>query len=263
MKFIISEKIKKDIFISLFSIIKSNTSNICLVFKDDLLFIQGMDKSHISLFNIHIQKDWFSNYEYSLDENEESVICFDTNTFYNIVNNVTKNQSIVFEHDKNNDYLNINLLDSDYKVKEEYNKKYKLPLLENDYEFLNIPQIDYDCEFLINSKKICDIFSQMIFFGKDINIKCSEDKMDIITDGITGEMRVNIPIDDLCEFSIIEGNELNLKYSLTYINKMCLTNKLTDDIGFSISNQAPMKIKYDLGDNSSIVFFIAPKVNDD
>ena len=47
------------------------------------------------------------------------------------------------------------------------------------------------------------------------------------------------------------------------MNKMCLTNKLTDDISFSISNQAPMKIKYDLGDNSSILFFIAPKVNDD
>ena len=195
MKFIISEKIKKDIFISLFSIIKSNTSNICLVFKDDLLFIQGMDKSHISLFNIHIQKDWFSNYEYSLDENEESVICFDTNTFYNIVNNVTKNQSIVFEHDKNNDYLNINLLDSDYKVKEEYNKKYKLPLLENDYEFLNIPQIDYDCEFLINSKKICEITNQMLMFGPDIKIECSEDYIEFMTTGTSGEMNVQINTD--------------------------------------------------------------------
>ena len=56
MKFIISEKNKKDIFVSLFGIIKSNTTNISIVFKDKLLFIQGMDKSHISLFNIHIQK---------------------------------------------------------------------------------------------------------------------------------------------------------------------------------------------------------------
>ena len=47
MKLVISEKNKKDIFVSLFNIIKSNTTNICIVFKTEFVFIQGMDKSHI------------------------------------------------------------------------------------------------------------------------------------------------------------------------------------------------------------------------
>ena len=44
---------------------------------------------------------------------------------------------------------------------------------------------------------------------------------------------------------------------------MCITNKLSSDIEFSLSNDCPMKINYDLGDNSSLTFYIAPKLADD
>ena len=82
------------------------------------------------------------------------------------------------------------------------------------------------------------------------------------TNGVTGEMRVDIPIDDLSGYSIIEGEEIILTYSLSYINKMCITNKLSNDIEFSLSNNCPMKISYDLGDNSLLQFFMAPKMNE-
>jgi hypothetical protein len=128
---------------------------------------------------------------------------------------------------------------------------------------MHVPIVEYDADFSMSSKKVCDITSQMMIFGSDIKIKCSEDKINLITNGVTGEMLVNVPIEDLTEFSIIEGETINLNYSLFYITKMCLTNKLSNEIQFSISKQYPMKISYDLGDESSIFFFIAPKVADD
>jgi proliferating cell nuclear antigen PCNA len=260
MKLVISEKNKKDVFISLFSIIKSNTTNICIVFKPELVFIQGMDKSHISLFNIQIEKYWFTHYE---NNNEhETTVCFDTNTFYNIINNVTKNQSIVIISDKSNDYVNIDLLDAEYKDKEEYNKSYKIPLLENDYDFLNIPEIEYDCEFLISSKKICDITSQMLIFGTDIKLFCSEDLIEFTTNGPTGEMNVKIDTNDLDEFSIDMGTKFDFCYNLNYLNKMCLTKNLSDKIYFSLSKDCPLKIKYDLEDtNIDINFYVSPKLD--
>jgi len=96
-------------------------------------------------------------------------------------------------------------------------------------------------------------------FGDDINIKCSDEGINLITTGVMGEMLVNIPIDDLSEYSINEGDDIDLNYSLVYIHKMCITNKLSSEIQFSISKEFPMKIKYDLGDNSIIEFYIAPK----
>ena len=102
----------------------------------------------------------------------------------------------------------------------------------------------------------------MSSFGDDINIKCTDQGIDLISNGVMGEMLVNVPIDDLSEYSINEGDDIDLNYSLVYIHKMCITNKLSTDVDFSLSNDMPMKIRYDLGDDSSIMFFIAPKMND-
>ena len=75
-------------------------------------------------------------------------------------------------------------------------------------------------------------------------------------------MLVKVPIDDLTEYSIVEDEEVDIAYSLAYIVKMCLTNKLSNEIQFYINKECPMKIKYDLGDNSSVIFYIAPKIED-
>ena len=107
-----------------------------------------------------------------------------------------------------------------------------------------------------------EIVSQLSVFGDIMNLKCSEEKIEIISRGIGGEMMVNIPIDDLAEFSISEGDIIDISYSLNYIHKMCITTKLSSEIEFSISGELPLRIKYDLGNNSCVMFFIAPKIED-
>jgi proliferating cell nuclear antigen len=163
--------------------------------------------------------------------------------------------------DAGQDTLHINFESSDTK-KGDFKKSFKMPLADYDYEEMHIPSVDYDAEFSLSSKQISEMFSQLSNFGSDIIIKCSEEDISLTTNGVTGEMRVDIPIDDLTSYSIVEGAEIKLTYSLAYMNKMCITNKLSTDIDFSLSNDRPMKIEYSLGEDSSMVFFIAPKVED-
>jgi proliferating cell nuclear antigen len=137
-----------------------------------------------------------------------------------------------------------------------------MPLLDYEYDEMKIPTTDFDAEFSLPSKKVTDMLSQLSNFGDDINIECAENYVDFKTNGSSGEMRVNIPVDDMSSYAVVEGEVLILSYSLLYINKMCITNKLTTDIEFSISKECPMKINYDLGDESSLVFHIAPKMDD-
>jgi proliferating cell nuclear antigen len=146
--------------------------------------------------------------------------------------------------------------------KKDFKKSFKMPLIEYEYEEMNIPTPDYDAEFSFSSKQISDIFSQLNNFSDDIIMQCSENDVNLSANGANGEMKVEIPIDELTSFSIVEGEIITLTYSLAYINKMCITNKLSTDIDFSLSNECPLKINYDLGDDSNLVFFIAPKMND-
>ena len=43
---------------------------------------------------------------------------------------------------------------------------------------------------------------------------------------------------------------------------MCCSLKLGSTIDVLLSDEYPMSLKYDLGDNSKVVFFIAPKIKD-
>jgi len=260
MKLSIVNKLKKDIIISLFQLLKNCASVVSIIFNKDHLYIQGMDKSHVCLFDIKICSTWFSSYEYN--ENDSNKICVDTTIFHNVLSINQEHHTIFIHYEGDADSVNIDLIIETPDAKGDFDKFFKLPLADLDAELLCIPEVDYDAEFSIPSKKICEIASQLLLFGDTINVKCSEEKIDLASSGINGEMSVNIPIDDLSEFSISEGETIDLHYSLNYIQKMCLTTKLSSEIEFGISGEFPMRIKYDLGDCSKVVFFIAPKIDE-
>ena len=258
MRIQISDKKKKDIFVSIFQVLKNCSSLICVMFETELVHIQGMDKSHVCLFDVKLHKNWFTNY----DIIDSTKICFDSNVFHSIISTKSENQDLIIKMNSDEkDVLYVNFESIEAK-KGDFKKSFKMPLAEYEYEEMNIPTVDYDAEFSLLSKQITDMFSQLNNFGNDIIVKCSETSISLTTNGITGEMRVDIPIDDLTSYSIVEGEDITLTYSLAYINKMCITNKLSADVELSLSNECPMKISYDLGDDSSMIFFMAPKLND-
>ena len=128
---------------------------------------------------------------------------------------------------------------------------------------MEIPVIDYCAEMSLPSAHFASIITQLRMFGDTLNIKCSEDNIVLFADSPdSGKMFVEIKIDDLTEFSIDEGGDLNMAFSLTKLHTICLYNKLANDIELKMSNDYPMKIVYKLVDGATIVFFLAPKMND-
>lgn len=261
MQIQINDKKKRDIFVSIFHILKSCSSTTNLIVDSDVFHIQGMDKSHICLFDLKLKTNWFDIYTVS----DKTQICFNTNVFYSIIGLKAENQNLIITMNTDEpDNLHIRFENDGTKkgAASELKKAFKLPLMEYEYEEMNIPTPEYDAEFSYSSKQISDVFSQLGSFGDDIIVKCSEEELNLTSKGVNGEMMVNVPIDDLTSFSIVEGEEITLTYSLVYINKMCITNKLSTDIDFSLSNECPLKIGYSLGEDSALIFFIAPKMNE-
>lgn len=252
MNIIISDKKKKDLFISLFHLLKCSSPQMNASFLKDKLHIQGMDQAHVCLFDLNLTKEWFNKYDI---ENEENV-CFNSNIFYSMISVKSDSQQSTLKK-TGDETLQIELTGEN--SKNDYNKFFTMPIMEYDYEEMNIPEVEADAEMSIPSKKAADIIAQLSNFGDDLHIKCSDNDVDFKTKGDSGEMRVNISIDDMSSYSVVEGENMELTYSLVYVSKMCITNKLSTDVDFSLSNDRPMKIKYELGDNSSLFFYIAPK----
>jgi proliferating cell nuclear antigen PCNA len=259
VEFVICDKKKKDVFTSIFHLFKSSSSQINLTIDKTTFHVQGMDKSHICLFDLKLDNKWFDYYQV----NKKYEMCFDTSTFHSIISTKNDEQMLAFYlDDEQPDTLSIECRNYDVSKKVEYNKFFKLPLLDYEYNEMTIPNAEYDTEFILPAKKVTDALSQLSNFGDDLHIKCSEECVDFNVSGNLVEMRINISVDDMLSYEIVEGEVINLTYSLIYISKLCITNKLTDKIEFNLSNDSPMKIKYDLGNNSSLVYYIAPKLFD-
>ena len=267
MRLIIENKSKIEVFIALFQLLKNWTSHITMNFEKDRLYIQLMDKSHICLADIEIKDKWFSFFECSSNND----ISIDSTHFAILLNYGIKHDKIElkYEDEGNLEKLYINFLnDNDNVNKKDKEKKgsfdhfFEINLIDVEKDTLGIPKVDYDVDFTICAKKLTEVFTELNTFGENLNIKCSENIVELNSHGDTTKLKINIPVDDLNEYAIAENEEINISFSLTHLCKMCLSMKLCSTINVSLSSQYPMFLNYNLGDDSSVSFFIAPKVFD-
>jgi proliferating cell nuclear antigen PCNA len=251
----INDSKKRRIFTILFQIIKSCSSIVHIHLKEDKMYIQGMDHSQVCLFDIEFKQEWFASY----DDINDTLIHIDTFIFYNILSfnsTDTKELKIILGEDGDSIQIDFNI--------DKYSKYFTIPLIDTDYSWMTIPSYDYDSEFTISSKIICEICSQLITFGDVLTIHCTEENIVLYSKDVTkGEMKVVISIDDLDDYSIIENTTIVVQYSLNYIQKFCLNTHLSNQIQFSISKEVPLKIAYlSQTDDCIIQFFVSPKIED-
>lgn len=53
---------------------------------------------------------------------------------------------------------------------------------------------------------------------------------------------------------------VSLTFSLKYLVNFCKASSLSASVKLSLSNEVPLLVEYDLGSNSSLRFYLAPKV---
>lgn len=263
MKLVIETKEKITFFISLFQQLKLFTKTLCIFFNDDNIYIQGMDASHVCLYEAKLHSKWF--YYYKKKETDHGMICLDPSILSNVLSMTEDGFSVEFFYEGEPDILDIHICKRENVIvgekKCDYDKHFGLPLIDYECEIMNIPESEHDAQFSLPSKKICELTSQLAVFGDELKIHCSEKEIVLGTSGDLGTMQVNIRIDDLSDFTINEGEEYTLSFSLMYVHKFCLTSKLTPEVQFSITDNNPLRIRYEWEENF-IMFFIAPKMDD-
>lgn len=257
----IENKGKMEMFVAIFQLLKNWGSYLNLHFETEQLYIQTMDKSHICLSNITIKDKWFTSY--LINPSKETNISIDSNNFAIMMIYALKHNKmeIKIEDEVDPDKLFINL-SNNKDTKDKFDHFFELNLLDIEAETLGIPDVEYDVDFTIDAKKFNELITELMVFGSNLNIICSENVLEFNASGDAGKLKVNVPIDDLNEYAISEGEILDISYSLSHVGKMCLSTKLGTNISLSISSEFPMAIKYDLGDDSSVAFYIAPKIAD-
>ena len=250
-----------DILAIVFQNMKLFSDNINISFTNERMTIQCMDSARVSIMELYIGKDWFDVYSMS-ETSPNLTIGINSNIMSKILGTRGKLQDIEIECDDEPDSLSIRFSSDDKTV---FNKAFIVPLIDLDVDFLEIPEIEYEAEFSLPSSTYASLMSQLKLFGVTMDIDCSEDKIMIHSNSIdTGTMTTEISIDDLNEFSIDEGEELNLSFSLNYLYNVAQFHKIAKDIELKFKRNYPVHLIYNLGgENASLHFYIAPKIQDD
>lgn len=246
---------KAEQFVFIFQFLKLFTNSLNIGFNKDRFYVQGMDNSHVSVFEASLNSDWFDVY----DVTEDTVIGVNVSLFFKILN--IRSDSHKINIIQNQDNLDVELISD---LKSEYDKFFNMPLMDLETDHLDIKETDSTLIFSMESKKFKTLIDQFSIFDDDIEFKYSNDELMLISDNNTeGSMKINIKLDDMESCEVEENAEFKCSYNLKIISNMAQFQKLTSDVFLHISPEMPFQLIYNLDDDNYVRFFLAPKIRDD
>ena len=143
-----------------------------------------------------------------------------------------------------------------------FSKSFEMKTFDIENQLLDIPEYDYSVDLILPAKVCVSLSQELSMFNDNVRIICSQDNVELIASGNTGKMKVNMDIDDVIEYAIEEGVQLDITYSIQYFQLMCQFHKLADKVTLGFSENLPMTMMYELDETSSMKFYLAPVMDD-
>ena len=256
MKITITDLSKCEKFVAIFKQLKELTSTLSWGDDDEGVIIQGMDQTHVCMFQLVLGNTWFDGYTTSDSDIASFDIC--PALLARFLNTRSEHQTIEITI-TTQDRIGIKFESSD---KSEFNKSFSLSLIDADQPEVSIPEMEYTVELTLESKKLNTLVDQLALMSDSVNIHCDEETVRFTSEGLDGEMIVNIPHDDIEEFIIEEDAILNVVFSIGYMKKFCQYQKVSDNVELQISEEFPLMVTYKLNALNYLKFYLAPKIED-
>lgn len=266
MKIVLSSSEKIHKLIEIFKVIKNLSSHCTLYCKEEYIYIQTMDGSHVCLLDIKLMNSWFDVYEIQ----ECETISFSSNIIVKILALFIPKTKLVIKTSSKGDVLIIELIYPD-----NIEKTFEIPLMDIEQEYLEPGENDYSMEFTMKTKVLDKYSSEMMLFGEVLQLKCVNDNIYMSSgDQVNGNYKVKIPHDNLEEFAVEEDLKMAVKVDLKYISFITKFYSVFKTIHIKADTQYPMKFYVnesssinkheDVDENElQLTYFIAPKMEDD
>tara|TARA_Y100000022_G_C13235669_1_gene369670 strand:+ start:623 stop:1378 length:756 start_codon:yes stop_codon:yes gene_type:complete len=251
MKLYISDVKKSEYFQIIFQNIKLFSDVYNIEFNKDGLNVQGMDNAHITIFEVYLSNTWFTEYEC-----EESIsIGINSNIFNKILATRDTIQNIEIKYI--DDYLDIHFEHST----SNFNKEFRMPLVDYDSEKMEIPPCDYTISMEFDSKEWKKILDQLTGFGDSIHFECDDDKVKMTSETVEGKMNAIIKSETMETYIADENCQIHATFNGKFLQIMSNFHKLNKNIVFNLSDGIPCCCKYNLSDKDYIKFYLAPQID--
>jgi proliferating cell nuclear antigen len=245
-------KIVKGIFDAVASIIAETRLK---VDPDTGLSMTAMDGSHICLVNLILNKSDLDEFEsdqpYELGINLED--------FVKIIKRSGANDEITISHDPAMKKLAIEMKpESGQKV-----RKFTISLIDIDADEINMDSLNamefdntctLDLGYIDEALKDAEIFSEVLQIKVKSNLSFS-------TEGSIGDMNYELEKDELKDAKF--DTEYEGSFAIQFLKEILKINTVAKDVTIHLKSEAPAKMTMKILENSSILYFLAPRVEED
>jgi proliferating cell nuclear antigen len=255
MRIEIQDTDKCETFISIFKHLKNFTDKICIYIDVNRMYLQGMNESHVCVYELFLQSSWFNEWEVCTNH----TFGINLPIFNKMLNIWTNSHSIKLEsNDKDNDKLDIHINSMKKGI---FNNVFSLPLMDIEIDTLEIPETEYDVDIVMNSTQLKYTIDSLSNFSDTLDICCDETTVILNSNSVDGSMKVNIEMDNIEVLAVLEGETVESSFAIKYITHMCQFHKLSSSVEIHMSPEIPIQIIYDMGEENKMKFYLAPKLN--
>jgi len=230
------------------------------------IYAQGMDGSHVCLFELKIGEDWFDEYECD----EACSMGINCEMLYKILSCLKEGQHISMKHDNTTSKLTIDLLGNSY------DKSFELTLIEIDSDMVELPSRESTADIKFVSKDFAELINQLSIFGEKLKFTCN-DNIILNSANEFGKVDITVKEEDIVEYMMEDGAEVESYFGIKFIHMITKFANVNKEVGIHISNDYPIKMVYALDDwkdqnddddegeqhlNHYIAFYLAPMEED-
>jgi len=233
--------------------LKALTSRVTCYSDGDGLRIQGLDTSHICMFDAYLPAGWFD--EYSSDGDQ--VMTAPSGILAKIMAICTGDQSVALEVGPDAAQMEVSFT-GDSAV---CDKEFEVPLLEDHAELISVPELESDVDMSLPAKDFHELVGQLGIFSDTFQVRFDSESVEFKAVGDDGTMTAKL---EEYEYAIAEDTVVKQSFALRYVQTMCSFWKLASTASLEFGDGAkPMTLTYTLGEDAHLRFHLAPKIADD
>lgn len=214
----------------------------------DIVELIAMDPANVAMVIFKMPSASFAEYEVE----EETTIAINLANFKQVLRRAKPKDVLTLEIDENK--LKITLKDKNTRT-------FYLPLIDLEEKEQRIPQLTSKVEVEMDSQMLSDAIEDVDIVGESVTFATNSQGLIISASGDLTKAEVVIKGED--GVKITTDGEQKSKYSIEYLKKMIQGSKLANKANIKFSNDYPLTLEFKELDKLSLIFILAPRVDND
>lgn len=246
---------------NLFDAVNSVLTEVNILIDSDGIRIDALGSMRVAMISLQIKREDFEIFELP-EEDASYTIGINTTDLLKILKRGSASDHIMLEYTDEKSYLYVVIESAD----QQKNKRFSLSTISLDDEAPPIDQlnqIEFSNIIRLNCDEIEEALNDALIYTDAINVQIDSQEKEIhfSTEGSIGDLKSVLKEE---EFEIIEMNtDCRVVFTIAKFKNIMKISTLSDSFEFSIENEKPAKLFFDLFSSSSATYFIAPRVESD